>query len=63
MQKGRLGKEFVVNRLVHFNKAIKVWRNIGDKLLYILKVLNAFSKEGGHNISNSYQIKILKAFF
>ena len=63
MQKGRLGKDFVVNGLVHFDKAIKVWCNVGDKLLYVLKILNMFGKEGGYNISNSYQIKILKAFF
>jgi hypothetical protein len=36
---------------------------MGDKLLYVLKVLNAFSKEGSYNIGNSCQIKILKAFF
>ena len=53
MQKGRLGKDFIANRLVYFNKVIKVWYNIEDKLLYTLKVLNVFSKESNYNISNS----------
>ena len=63
MQKGYLGEDFVANRLVHFDKAIEVWCNIGDKLLYALEVLNAFGKEGSYNIGNSRQIKILKVFF
>ena len=63
MQKGRLGEDFVVNGLIHFNKAVKVWCNVGDKFLYVLEVLNAFSKEGSYNIGNSCWTKILKAFF
>ena len=63
MQKGHLGKDFVVNGLVHFDKAIKIWCNMGDKLLYIFKVLNVFGKESSYNISNNCQIKILKIFF